>query len=284
MRCLDGVEAQSRPADEVLVIDNDSSDGTPEMLATRGIRSIRQENVGSAGGWHRAIEAATTGGFDAIWLMDDDGYPDASALAVLTEALTQNVACVSSVVLCEDDPERFVFPFPTLDAKGYPRIFALKRKVVTIGELRGISKSGMYPFVHLFNGALVCMRAVDRIGNVERDYFIFGDEVDFFFRLRQAGGVLSALDAHHYHPDVAKRPYTPEKIYYYVKNTLILNRRYFNHTWLRDPLVLIAALSRTVRRNGIQEGLSYLVGRNLKVLVGAISRGFSGKVGKDFRA
>ena len=35
---------------------------------------------------------------------------------------------------------------------------------------------------------------------------MFGDEVDYFFRLRKVGKVRSLITSYHYHPDVSKRP------------------------------------------------------------------------------
>ena len=281
-RCLDHLAAQRGIRPDLLVVNNASTDGTVEMLAERGVELVTQDNVGSAGGWHRGIAEALARGYDAVWLMDDDGFPDHGALAVLQQALKPGVACASSVVLREDAAEKFVFPFPRLDAAGLPRLFAWPRKYARLADLRAVATHGKYPFAHLFNGALVSLAAVRRVGNVNRDFFIFGDEVDYFFRLRSVGDVISVLDARHYHPDVSGRPYTPAKIYYYVKNTLILNHRYFNMAALRDVLAILAALVRTARRNGLLKAASYLLGRNAPVLAGAIRRGLAGDIGKDF--
>ena len=121
-RCIDALQAQTRAPDALLVVNNDSSDGTAEMLTARGVPFVTQPNLGSAGGWRRAIDHALDHGFDAIWLMDDDGFPDSQALSALEAALTPGVACASSVVVCEDAPERFVFPFPKLNRLDLPVI------------------------------------------------------------------------------------------------------------------------------------------------------------------
>jgi len=102
--------------------------------------------------------------------------------------------------------------------------------------------------------------------------------------LQKVGRIVSILDAVHYHPDVSRRPYTQAKVYYYVKNTLILNKRYFNAVWVRHLMTIAAALIRTCRRNGLPSALSYLLGRNAPILSLAIVRGFRGKIGKDFNA
>ena len=280
-RCIDHVLAQSRPPDRLLVINNSSPDDTLAMLERRGIDHVTQPNLGSAGGWNRAISEALDGDYDAVWLMDDDGYPDAEALAHLEAALTPGIACVSSVVLKEDKPEEFVFPVPRLDGDNLPVLIAARRKMRRLEELRQVADGDTYPFAHLFNGALVRTEVARRIGNVDTRYFLMGDEVDYFMRMRAEGEVISHLKARHLHPDVGSRPLDAAKFYYFVKNTIILNRRYFNQPWLRHILAVAVALARTARRNSLPEALSYVAGRRAPTLWRAISRGLGGRIGRD---
>ena len=281
-RCLEHLQREVSLPDSILVINNGSIDETEAMLRDRGIRYVTQENVGSAGGWHLGIQCALDEGFDAVWLMDDDGFPGSGALAALKASMSPGVSCASSVVLREDRPTHFVFPFPLLNAAGQPVIFRRPRNLATLVDLRHVATDGIYPFAHLFNGALVSLAAVRRIGNVNRDYFIYGDEVDYFFRLRKAGSVISVLNAMHYHPDVSNRPFSPAKVYYYVKNSLVLNARYHNAVWVRHALLLVAILGRMGKRNGIVFVFSLLMGRYALVFYTAVFRGLKGKIGKDF--
>ena len=281
-RCIDRLQSQTRPLDQIIIINNSSTDGTEDMLRARGVSFITQENTGSAGGWARSIQYAMDEGYDAVWLMDDDGYPQEDALAALENRMAPDVACASSVVLREDKPTHLVFAMPLLDKGGLPVIFGAPRKVSTLAELRVLAPGGVYPFVHLFNGALVSVATARKVGNVNQDFFIFGDEVDYFFRLRAAGRVISVLDSAQLHPDVSRRPYTPVKIYYYIKNTLILNARYFNAARLRNLLTIAAALGRTANRNGLAGALSYPFGANAAMFYRAVARGLRGQIGKDF--
>jgi rhamnopyranosyl-N-acetylglucosaminyl-diphospho-decaprenol beta-1,3/1,4-galactofuranosyltransferase len=281
-RCLEHIDLQTRKADAVLVVNNASTDGTVSMLSDRGTTFVTQENLGSAGGWSRCIQHALDEGFDAIWLMDDDGFPDTHALEALEQALLPGVACASSIVVKEDTPGEFVFPFPVLNKNGLPVLCRRFRKLYRHDELKILSPGGLYPFAHFFNGALIDMLSVHQVGNVDRSFFMSGDEVDYFFRLRAVGEVCSVIEAKHMHPDVSKRPYTPAKVYYYLKNTLILNKRYFDFPWIRHCLALVAVLMRIAMRNGWIEFFSYLGGRHAPVLYAAIRRGLSGKLGRDF--
>jgi rhamnopyranosyl-N-acetylglucosaminyl-diphospho-decaprenol beta-1,3/1,4-galactofuranosyltransferase len=281
-RCVDHLERQTRAPDQILIIDNASTDGTAEMLRNRGITLITQENCGSAGGWRRSIEYGLGNGFDAVWLMDDDGYPHEEALATLELAMKPEVACASSVVLREDMPTRFVFPFALLDRRGFPVIFGAPRKLLSLDDLRKTAADGTYPFAYLFNGALIKLEAVRKIGNVNKEFYLSGEEVDYLFRLRSAGKVISVLKAVQFHPDVSQRPFTEAKFYYYLKNTLILNALYSNLVPFRHLLAVIAVLGRTAKRNGLLALMSYLAGPRAPIFYLAILRGLRGKIGKDF--
>ena len=86
-RCLGHLKKQTRPPDDIVVINNGSTDGTLAMLKRKKVRAVTQDNLGSAGGWRRSIDEALNAGADAVWLMDDDGYPDPRALEVLERQL-----------------------------------------------------------------------------------------------------------------------------------------------------------------------------------------------------
>src|SRR3954454_4454835 len=71
-RCLEHLEAGSRPPDSILVVDNASTDGTAAMLAERGgVEVLRlAQNGGGAGGFERGLEHAFRQGHDWLWLLD----------------------------------------------------------------------------------------------------------------------------------------------------------------------------------------------------------------------
>jgi glycosyltransferase involved in cell wall biosynthesis len=73
---IDSVLAQTRPAEEIVVVDDGSTDETPRRLAAYGerIRVVRQQNVGIAAARNAALRHATG---DWIAFLDDDDiwYP-----------------------------------------------------------------------------------------------------------------------------------------------------------------------------------------------------------------
>jgi len=89
-RCLDGINAQTRRCDAVIVVDNASNDGTEEMLLESGIDNLKiyvlSHNTGASGGFSAGFRIAYQQGADFVWMMDDDVIPEPDALEKLLEA------------------------------------------------------------------------------------------------------------------------------------------------------------------------------------------------------
>lgn len=89
-RCLSSLAAQTVAVRDIVVIDNGSSDGTSQMLRQHPeqrllVRSL-STNTGAAGGFNIGVKRAYETGDDAIWVMDDDVFPDPDALEELLRA------------------------------------------------------------------------------------------------------------------------------------------------------------------------------------------------------
>ncbi|MGA7149361.1 MAG: glycosyltransferase, partial [Microbacterium sp.] len=100
--------------DEILIIDNASTDGTGAWLveasASDGVlaRSLAH-NTGGAGGFAEGLSWAMERGADLAWLMDDDGLPDPDCLTRLLEH-DGTLDFWGPAVLAEHDQERLCFP------------------------------------------------------------------------------------------------------------------------------------------------------------------------------
>lgn len=92
-RCVESLGSQTRPVDAILIVDN--SEPTPvnvdvceSDIVARTTVLRAGSNLGPAGGF--ALGLATfleEGGYSHAWLMDDDCYPEPTALALLLDSV-----------------------------------------------------------------------------------------------------------------------------------------------------------------------------------------------------
>ncbi len=210
--------AEIPEVDEVLVVDNASTDGTgawlsgrPESPATPVTARTLATNRGGAGGFHEGLARAMERGADLAWLMDDDGLPDHGCLATLLEH-RDGLDFWGPVVVDEADPDRLVFPI---------RLPGGTRVVHRMVDVRAATDDGVIRDVVIpFNGVLVTRALVERIGTPREEFFIWGDDHEYRLRAERAGGrVATIVDATLRHPSVGD-----------LGTPMMFGRTTYNHT------------------------------------------------------
>ena len=199
MRTLTALYAQTRPIDTILIIDNASSDGTPELLVEQGflakdnlIYQRLDNNTGGAGGFYTGVKHAYEMGYDWLWLMDDDGYPTPTCLEKLL-AYRTDFDFYGPLVLSDDDKTALSFPI-TLPASN--KIIRTKQQIPTANS-NAILSDVLIPF----NGVLLDSNLVKKIGFPESMFFISDHDIEYTKRARQAGALIATLsDIEFYHP------------------------------------------------------------------------------------
>ena len=241
---LEGLAAQSRRPDLVVVVDNASTDHTRAVLdaAPAGLPLERlhlEENTGGAGGFHAGVRTAYDRGLDRIWLIDDDVRPAPDCLAVL---MAVDEPCLTSVredrsgALVEKAATRFDLTNP----------LAIKPKTAMVETDFG-TRDAMPARVEVenvaFEGFLVRREVVERIGLPDPAFFIFYDDCDYALRARRAGYRIWAvrdavlvrlLDFDQQH-DLAGW-----KGYYMYRNLFVVHRRYGDNALVRQKPWAIA--------------------------------------------
>jgi GT2 family glycosyltransferase len=210
-KCLDSLRQQTRPLDALLVVNNGSTDGTAEWLATQpDLRVISQENLGGAGGFATGIEAAYAAGFDWLWCMDDDCLAAPDALDKLLTSPNLGPCVKNAVSISTKDPDELAF-YVDRPNRQYRRVSDM-----TAFDL-------VYGVASFFNGTLIHAQVVRTIGSPDPKLFIWGDEVEYMTRAMRGGfPVVTVPQAVFYHPPSFDRDGIPWpgawKQYYAVRN------------------------------------------------------------------
>lgn len=171
---------------ETFVVDNASSDGSPEMVAERfpWVRLVRNsDNVGFARGNNQAM-ALAQGRY--ILLLNSDAQLTPGALEAMTGHLdSDSRAGIASVCQVYPDgrPQFCYGRFPTLWREART-LFGLHQ-----WDLRPLSSLTAPMEVDWVSGACMMIRreVLDRIGLLDESFFMFGEEVDLCYRTTQAG-------------------------------------------------------------------------------------------------
>lgn len=213
INCLHAIEMQTEKPSNVYILDNASTDGTEQLLENEGyidtvkngirfIYILNERNEGGAGGFYKGMYLAFNSDFyDALWVMDDDGVPNTNCLELMTPYL---------------DRYDYISPLSVSSENSYMTSFMgysveeFRRRAVD-----GIVNNEANPF----NGILYSNKLIEQIGFPKKEMFIWGDEINYDLRAKQAGFIpIVVIDAIHYHPINRQ-----QSDYYWGKHTLTVS-------------------------------------------------------------
>lgn len=214
---------------DIIIIDNNSTDGTYEFLTENGLLSNQyityiklEENVGGAGGFAFGTKHAYENGYDFICLMDDDGKP------INKYTIEELLEKAQSVY----ENEKKIMVNSLVIADQYKLSFGLSNEIMNISQAKekavnGIIKQKINPF----NGTLISKELIQSIGFPNKDFFIKGDENDYMIRANKTKAFIGTVtNSLYYHPalpinfkkilgmSIALKTEAPWKEYYRSRN------------------------------------------------------------------
>jgi glycosyltransferase involved in cell wall biosynthesis len=183
-RCLEALFDQARPPEAILVVDNASTDGTPDLLARRfpQVASHRlPRNEGGAGGFAEGMAWALARPFSWIWLLDDDVTADRDCLGELLEV---SALGGKAVVV----PRRL-----HADGADCGNEAVLVEAAQRFEIIRPDPERARYHAIDLFTfeGPLLRREVAERVGVPNRRLFICGDDMLYAIRINRAIGPLA---------------------------------------------------------------------------------------------
>ena len=187
--CLESVRGQ-----ETVVVDNGSTDGTVELVRERAPEALLLErpNRGLGAGWNAGIAAGTR---RYVLLLNADAWLTQGSLGRL-------------VAFAEEHPEAAVVgprlsnPDGSLQrsVRGFPTLWRLATEYFFLRKLapgtRALNAFYAGGFAHdrvleaeVVMGACMLVRraAIEAVGPLDEDFFLFSEETDWCYRFRRAG-------------------------------------------------------------------------------------------------
>lgn len=199
--CLDALLRQTRPLARIVLVDNASTDGTPELLQARGYLSnpvidyIRlPRNTGGAGGFHAGLQRALEGNYDWLWVMDDDAEPADDAAEALAPFFNRaGISGLASLVFgLNGQPQR--------EHRGTLKLCNATLRAHEPLEA-GIPTECQEISFASFVGLAVPKHAVARIGLPKQELFLRGDDLEYCIRLNRLGPLLLVPGSRILHKD-----------------------------------------------------------------------------------
>ena len=196
IECLQSLrERCSDTCHEVIVVDNASTDGTPDLIAEDfpEFKLIRNsENLGFAKANNIGI-AQSSGEY--VCLVNSDVKFTSDCFSPMLRFLSENpqVGMVGPKMLAPDgEVTRSTMRFPTVwnqlcRALGLDIIF--KKSRLFGGLLMSDFDHRTTAAVEVLNGWFVVVRrsAIDRVGLLDPQFFMYGEDLDWCYRFHQAG-------------------------------------------------------------------------------------------------
>lgn len=234
-RCLEGISAQSRPCDAIIVVDNASNDGTEEMLLESQVANLKvyvlSANTGASGGFSAGFRIAYQQGADFVWMMDDDVVPEPDALEKLLEAdqrLAERKQARSFLLSMAFTEAGLLTNVPRIDERTNAIDYENWPALLDIGVVP------VRPATYV--SILVPRETLARHGLPLAPMFMWGDDTEFTLRISQdtPGYLVVASRVLHLRRvsgaiDILREP-DPQRIALHrhlVRNELFVARRYF---------------------------------------------------------
>ena len=186
LACIGSLQNLNYPNFDLIVVDNGSTDGSQDHIEAYfpGIKVLQTgSNLGFGGGCNAGIRQALAQGADYVWLINSDATVDVGALYELVRVADEQalVGAVGSVLYEADQPEQI-------------QLWGGGRVQFWAGLSLHQKSSAQLDFV---SGASMLLRrdALEQVGLFDdRTFFMYWEDSDMGFRLRQAGWQLAVAE------------------------------------------------------------------------------------------
>jgi GT2 family glycosyltransferase len=187
LACLASLEAQDYPSYEIVVVDNDSANGSVAEIRRQypAVRVIENgRNLGFAGGSNRGIDSLMRRGIDYVLLLNDDATCEPRLLSRLIDhaEAEPEIGVVGPTIFYADAPGNIIWSAGgVIDRIGRPRH-------VRVDEPADGSPAPARDVDYVTGCALLIRRdVIETVGVLDERFFAYWEEAEWCARARAAG-------------------------------------------------------------------------------------------------
>jgi len=233
-QCIQSIQQQNYSVDKIVIVDNSPSSLIQNRTyCCQSVDTLvwhYPENIGISGGLGQVIPWAKEQGYDFVWLFDQDSEPSLDCLHHLIHAYERLAAdCLIAIVapIAIDPRTKYIIAPVNFINDGFREVKHLENEQAYLCDSP------------ITSGSLLCLKAADSVSLPDFRLFIDGVDLDYGFRLTQAGYrnfvIPSAVLRHNFgEPTVVRlfgecfffQEYSALRYYYICRNHTYLELKF----------------------------------------------------------
>ncbi len=252
--CLASLNESTYPNIQLVVVDNDSDDGSAQEIAAAfpDVKMlISPRNLGYAGGMNIGIREACADHADYVLLLNNDTTIDPAAIAELLDAAESQ----SDIGICVPKIYFYHEANRIWSAGARWRRFPPRVTLVGFGRADGLSFDRARDLDFATGCALLVRREViDRVGLFDEGFFMYQEDYDYCARVRSDRWVIryapSAKIWHKVSAGLGSK--SSAWWYWWGRSTIRLYRHSWQYSWIRFLPVLGWIVSRELVKRQVR--------------------------------
>ncbi|NQX66712.1 glycosyltransferase family 2 protein [Paenibacillus alba] len=251
LACIQSVFSSSTSYNfEIILIDNASNDGIIQAINEQYPQVVtiaNTDNVGFSKANNQGIQVAK-GRY--VLLLNSDTIVQPDTLDTMVHFMDENPSVGASgckIVLPDGSLDKACkrgFPTPSASfyyAFGFSKLFPKKPRFNQY-QLGYLNPDDEYPIDSLVGAFMLIRReAIEQVGMLDEEFFMYGEDIDWCYRIKQAGWVNYYYPRTHIvHYKGASSRRKPFKIIYEFHRAMILfHNKHYRHkySWLTNAIV-----------------------------------------------
>ncbi|OPH56732.1 glycosyl transferase family 2 [Paenibacillus ferrarius] len=235
---------------EIILIDNASSDGIIQAINEQYPQVVtiaNTDNVGFSKANNQGIRVAK-GRY--VLLLNSDTIVQPDTLDTMVHFMDENPSVGASgckIVLPDGSLDKACkrgFPTPSASfyyAFGFSKLFPKKPRFNQY-QLGYLNPDDEYPIDSLVGAFMLIRReAIEQVGMLDEEFFMYGEDIDWCYRIKQAGWVNYYYPRTHivHHKGASSRRKPFKIIYEFHRAMILFHNKHYRHkySWLTNAIV-----------------------------------------------